>query len=44
VGSIELGKDADFVLFDRDPMDIHAHVVMTIIDGKVVYRRELDGV
>lgn len=44
VGSIELGKDADFVLFDRDPMDIHARVEMTIIDGKVVYRRELDSI
>ena len=38
VGSIDAGKDADLVLWDTDPLDSRAHVVMTMIDGKVEYR------
>lgn len=38
VGSIEVGKDADIVIFDGHPLrDIQCKVVTTIIDGKVVY-------
>lgn len=39
VGSIEVGKDADFVIWDGDPFDYHTHVVGTMIDGEVVYSR-----
>lgn len=42
IGSIEPGKDADLVLFDRDPMSVYARVEMTMIDGAVVYDRERD--
>lgn len=42
IGSIEVGKDADLVLFDRDPMSIYARVDMTMIDGSVVFDRERD--
>ncbi|MDR7869433.1 MAG: amidohydrolase [Tissierellaceae bacterium] len=40
VGSIEVGKDADIVLFDGNPIkDVDFKTYMTIIDGKIVYRR-----
>lgn len=39
VGSLEVGKDADIVLFDGVPaLDVTANVEYTIIDGKVVYK------
>ena len=40
VGSLEAGKDADIVIFSGHPFDYRTKVDMTIIDGKVVYRRE----
>ncbi|MGK2858360.1 MAG: amidohydrolase family protein [Thermoanaerobaculia bacterium] len=36
VGSIERGKDADFVLFDGDPFEYTTHVTGVVIDGVVV--------
>lgn len=39
VGTIEPGKDADLVVMTGDPFDIESEVYMTIIDGKVVYKR-----
>lgn len=40
VGSLEVGKDADIVIFDRNPVkNIGSKAVVTIIDGKVVYRK-----
>ena len=36
VGSIEVGKDADFALFDGDLFSNYTNCLMTIIDG-VVY-------
>lgn len=39
VGSIEVGKDADIVIFDGNPLkDIDSKTYMTIIDGEIVYR------
>lgn len=41
VGSIEVGKDADIVIFDKNPLkDVDAHTFMTIIDGNIVYRAD----
>lgn len=38
VGSIEKGKDADLVVFSSNPLrDILSEVLLTMIDGKVVY-------
>lgn len=42
IGSIEPGKDADLVLYDRDPMSVYARVEMTMIDGRVVFDRARD--
>ncbi|MCF0111431.1 MAG: amidohydrolase family protein, partial [Erysipelotrichaceae bacterium] len=39
VGSLKVGKDADVVIWDRMPMDLQANVVMTMIDGHIVYQR-----
>ncbi|HEX6537035.1 MAG TPA: amidohydrolase, partial [Gemmatimonadaceae bacterium] len=45
-GTLERGKLADFVLIDRDltripPEQIRdAHVLMTVVGGRIVYRRE----
>lgn len=39
VGSIEVGKDADFVIWDGDPFDFRTHVVETMINGEIVYSR-----
>ena len=39
VGSIEVGKDADIVIWDGNPLEIQSHVLFTIIDGKVVYKK-----
>jgi len=39
VGSIEVGKDADIVIFDGNPIkDIDCKTFATIIDGEVVYK------
>lgn len=38
VGTIEKGKDADIAVFDGNPMETFTKTLMTIIDGKVVYR------
>jgi imidazolonepropionase-like amidohydrolase len=39
VGSIEVGKDADIVIFDKNPLkDVDCKTFATIIDGKVVYK------
>ncbi len=41
VGSIEEGKDADIAIFKGNPLlDIDYETVMTIIDGKIVYRNK----
>ena len=39
VGSLEVGKDADIAIFKGNPLlDTDYETVMTIIDGKVVYK------
>ena len=36
-GSIKVGKDADIVVWDNNPMDIQAKVLQTYIDGICYY-------
>lgn len=38
VGSLEVGKDGDVVLFDGDPLEYTSHVTGVVIDGVVVSR------
>ena len=40
VGSIDVGKDADFALFDRHPFDARTQCQMTFVDGELYFRRD----
>ncbi|WP_339921875.1 amidohydrolase family protein [uncultured Cyclobacterium sp.] len=42
VGSIEVGKQADLVLFDKHPLSIYAIPQMTWVDGVKYFDRESD--
>ena len=39
VGSLEQGKDADFVVLSGDPLSIYTNVLQTWVDGKKVFDR-----
>lgn len=43
VGSIRVGKDADLVLWNDDPLSIYARVEKTLVDGTVYYDRIRDS-
>jgi imidazolonepropionase-like amidohydrolase len=38
-GSLDVGKNADLVLFDDDPFESRTHVTHVIMDGRIVYDR-----
>jgi imidazolonepropionase-like amidohydrolase len=40
VGSIEAGKDADLVIYDKFPLSDYAKVLKVLIDGKVYFDRD----
>jgi imidazolonepropionase-like amidohydrolase len=40
IGKVEVGYDADIVVYDGDPLDIKSKVKLTIINGEVVYKSE----
>ncbi|MCS6953834.1 MAG: amidohydrolase [Bryobacterales bacterium] len=42
VGSIEPGKDADLVLFDKHPLSSYAKVQKVFIDGELYFDRDRD--
>jgi imidazolonepropionase-like amidohydrolase len=37
VGSLEPGKDADFVILDGDPLSVYTHVQQTWVEGRKVF-------
>ncbi|MGE8203841.1 amidohydrolase [Heyndrickxia sp. NPDC080065] len=41
VGSIEPGKDADFVVWNGDPFDLRSSVLQTFINGECVFEKGL---
>jgi imidazolonepropionase-like amidohydrolase len=42
VGSIEVGKDADIVIYDKNPLSIYSKVEKVFIDGRQYFDRDLD--
>lgn len=40
IGSLKVGKDADLVLYDGNPLEILSKLRMTIIEGKVVWKAD----
>lgn len=42
VGSIKVGKDADVVLWDQNPLSIYAKALYTVVDGAVYFDRAKD--
>jgi adenine deaminase len=42
VGSIEVGKDADLVVYDENPLSVFAVVQQTFIDGDLYFDIEAD--
>lgn len=38
IGTLEVGKDADIVVFDANPLEVFTKTLFTIIDGEIVYR------
>lgn len=40
IGSLEVGKDADIVIYAGDPLDIRTHTSCVIINGEIVYQAE----
>lgn len=39
VGSLEAGKDADFIVLDGDPLSIYTHVLETWVEGTKLFDR-----
>jgi imidazolonepropionase-like amidohydrolase len=42
VGSIEVGKDADLVIWENYPLSAYAKTLTTIVDGRIVFDVERD--
>jgi imidazolonepropionase-like amidohydrolase len=38
-GSLEVGKDADFIVLSGDPLSVYTHVLQTYVEGKKVFDR-----
>jgi len=43
LGSLEEGKDGDLVVLDGDPLSTFTNVLYTVVDGEVVYDRDVHG-
>jgi imidazolonepropionase-like amidohydrolase len=43
VGSLEVGKDADIVIFDGHPFDYRTQVELVLVDGEIAYQQEQAG-
>jgi len=41
IGSLEKGKDADFIILSGDPFSVYTHVLQTWVEGQKVYDRPI---
>ena len=41
VGSLKKGKDADIAIFSGNPLEVFTETLYTIIDGQVIYKKEV---
>ncbi|RXM75446.1 amidohydrolase [Clostridium tetani] len=41
IGSIEIGKDADIIIWNGEPLDYYSYPETVLIDGNVVYNKEV---
>jgi len=41
-GSIDVGKDADVVVWSAHPLSVYAHPEMTFVDGELLFDRQAD--
>ena len=39
VGSLEAGKDADFIVLSGDPLSVYTHILQTWVEGRKVFDR-----
>lgn len=39
IGSLEAGKDADFIVLSGDPLSVYTHIEQTFVEGKNVFTR-----
>jgi imidazolonepropionase-like amidohydrolase len=44
LGSIEVGKDADFLILDGPPLDYRTYVKQAYVNGKLCYDRQREGI
>ena len=42
IGSIEIGKDADLVLWNGHPLSVYSHPLRTMVEGRTAYEQEAD--
>jgi len=42
VGTIDVGKDADVVVWSAHPLSVYAHVDQTFVDGELLFDRQAD--
>jgi hypothetical protein len=42
VGTIDIGKDADLVIYNHDPLSAYAVAQKTVVDGKILFDRDKD--
>jgi len=42
VGTLDVGKDADLVIWSAHPLSVYAHAEQTFVDGELLFDRQAD--